>query len=391
MLDARFYAFILAILLYAVFSSPTPDNPGLVEVIMAVFLVFAFGAQGAQVLNLREQGRAFWFKSAQALLVVGGGIGAAVAVLYGAPVGLILRDGLAFLFLCLPVFACGIVMARPHYFRIFVAAIVFCGFVFVARVLGNVAGFNLSRELLYLANAPSVLFAALFTIGASGAYFIRRWSMRAAIGFGLCAGISLACFGAMAIDLQRAFLGYAGLYITVMIFLGLCFYPRRMAVLVLVFLGLSWPLAGEVYELFGALMAKTQLYGLNSRLAEFAAVWHELQGAEIIFGKGWGATFESPAVAEIRVNFTHNLFSAALLKTGLVGMTLSGFYIYAVFRIAAGLCLSRPVLGLALAGPFLICALLYASYKSLDFGLVLTLIIAAGSLHPARGYSNQKA
>ena len=94
----------------------------------------------------------------------------------------------------------------------------------------------------------------------------------------------------------------------------------------------------------------------------------------ILFGKGWGATLASPAVGGMVVNYTHNLLTALWLKTGLIGLILAGLYIAGLAKGLVPLLWTNPVLAVALAVPLVIDTLLYASYKSLDFGLILLLI-----------------
>jgi len=137
--------------------------------------------------------------------------------------------------------------------------------------------------------------------------------------------------------------------------------PRRVLGLALVLTCAALVFYGQIGGILYALWDKTRVHGGNMRLDEGVAVL-EMIGRDLpsaLFGTGWGGTFQSPAVADIRVNFTHSLPSALLLKTGLIGF-------------------DRTV-GFMLSGPLLISSLLYASYKSLDFGFLLLLIVVLGA------------
>ena len=96
---------------------------------------------------------------------------------------------------------------------------------------------------------------------------------------------------------------------------------------------LLWRIGGLFYanlwDVIEALWNKTRLHGGNMRLAEWRAVLDVIGNnlPSTLFGTGWGGTFSSPAVAEIRVNFTHSLLSSLLLKTGLVGFGFTVFYL----------------------------------------------------------------
>jgi len=74
------------------------------------------------------------------------------------------------------------------------------------------------------------------------------------------------------------------------------------------------------------------------------------------------------------VNFTHSLLTSYWLKTGLCGLALVLLYLFRLGIVLARLMPAQPLLAAAIAGPLLIDISLYASFKSLDFGLVLLLI-----------------
>jgi hypothetical protein len=232
----------------------------------------------------------------------------------------------------------------------------------------------------------------VFPAGIALERYLRTLSIRSA-----CFVVAAACFVfvpllAMAFTLQRASLGWAGLSFLVFGAVGCWRAPLRM----LVFL----PLAGvllffrhdQVFTVFELLSHKTAIYGVNKRGMEMAAVWREISGTPLsmIFGTGWGGTFESPAVGGARINFTHSFISATMLKTGFAGLFfavayMSGFFVQ-VYRL-----LSRDIiLTMALAGPLFIDVFLYASYKWLDFGLLLLLITGATQLHRPAAYCIHK-
>jgi hypothetical protein len=128
-----------------------------------------------------------------------------------------------------------------------------------------------------------------------------------------------------------------------------------------------------------SLWEKTRSVGLNMRPQEMAAVW-DIMSADpmtLLFGIGWGGVFNSPAVGGLAVNFTHNFFSSMFLKCGLFGVILSSAYIAGLLERLVRVIKKNPVFGLALAAPILIDLTLYASFKSLDFGLVLLMIPAS--------------
>ena len=99
-----------------------------------------------------------------------------------------------------------------------------------------------------------------------------------------------------------------------------------------------------------------------------------------LIGLGWGAGFESPSSAGLMVNFTHNLFSSLWLKTGGIGVVLMFMVVFSAFhRILRTIPIQddkKISLCLALSLCLLVNMLLYGGYKSLGFGLCLTLLIS---------------
>lgn len=380
----RLWCFLTALGVYALAGSPTPDHPGLAEIAIAVLLIAAAGAGGA--LRVLRAGPA----AGRALLVYGLSAVLVIGALRGHEAGLMLRDGAAFLFLLLPLFLMGLGEARAER-RIFIA-VALVGFIFALRGLAafsvDIAAllpevFTQKQELTYFANAPTVLFAALFIFGTSGQKFMREFSLRAALLFMGGAVLALITLLPVMLTMQRASLGYAAVYVAALSALALFYYPRRTAAVLLIAAALSFPLWGVVAEIVNALTHKTALVGFNARGAELAAVWREISGLPggLLFGTGWGGTFESPAVANIRVNYTHSLLSSMLLKTGIAGLILTILYIGEILAGLMGRARAYPVLVLALLGPILIDTFLYASFKSLDFGLILLLAGLAEKLH----------
>ena len=141
-----------------------------------------------------------------------------------------------------------------------------------------------------------------------------------------------------------------------------------------------WLFSDIIYHLFESLYAKHENVGGNMRLQELEAVWEHVSAHAVtaFLGNGWGAPIASPAVGGLTVNFTHSLISAALLKTGIIGTILVIFYLGAMGLTLTKFLYQRPALALALFWPFMIDIFLYASYKSLDFGLILMVIACYG-------------
>ena len=379
----RFVSFLFALVVYAFFGLPTPDYPGLVELVIALLLVCAVGVSGAWAVLRIDLMAPLSMGAGQVFFVYGLTAPLLMGVMSGQDAVLIVRDVLPFLFLLLPVFLMPLFDGRPLFFRCVLIGVLGVGIVFAGRSILETYDFVLfalfggeSGELTYLANAPTLLFAALFLLGLAGQQFFQTRSLPGiALSFVLFVVAALVMLP-LGLTLQRAGLGFAGVYVFVLGLAAFYYYPYRWALLLVAIAAATFSVWDVLGSVFVQLMNKASLVGFNMRFEELAAVWAEISGSlpRVLFGTGWGGTFESPAVAGVRVNFTHGLLTSALLKTGLIGLVLVCFYLYGLGRLLFSVVWQVPILGLALLGPIVIDVFLYASFKSLDFGLVLLLI-----------------
>lgn len=382
-MSVRFAMFAAALIVYAALGSPTPDSLGVVEGILALLLAASIGPAAA----LRPFGIGKNVPPAlipaQALFLYGLSFPLLIGGLAGNDAGGMARDAIPFLFFLLPLLGMHLADTREKA-RILSLIMVAMGLAFAGRDLVRLTDFALlaplaADPLSYLANAPTVLFAALMLAGLAGrgVMFGRGLGHFAwAIVLGALAIVPLIV---MAAAMQRASLGMMAVVIA--LWLAQAFYTaplRAMRLLApLVILGvLGWP---YLEGLYGVLAAKTGAVGLNSRLEELGAIWGAVSSdpLSLLFGLGWGAGFASPAVGGLQVNFAHSLLGAMLLKTGLIGVLFSLFYLAGFIRPLLRHWARDSVLALALLAPFVIDVFLYAAYKSLDFGLILLLIAAA--------------
>jgi hypothetical protein len=381
-----FAAFALALLVYACFGTPTPDQPGLAEITVGFLLICAAGprrAMSAFTFPRADTQDAGWRRAAWCLLIYGLSVPVAGALAAGRGPGAILRDLIPFIFMLMPLFLAPLFAGRPELRRKATLLTVLAGAAFAARVvapwlhilLGGGLPSYAPADPFYLANAPTVLFAAVFLAGAAAAILYRAPGFSGHVRAVLCLALAFFPLAAMALVSQRASIGYVCLCALVLAGIGFCRRPLRALWPALIFAALlaaAWP---ELTGLIRGLWQKTAAVGINERGAEAMAVIRLMQDSlpAILFGKGWGAMFASPAVGGVTVNFTHSLLTSFFLKSGLCGLFLALSYLFLLCRRLPGLLLQRPVLALALAGPVAIDTLLYASFKSLDFGLILLL------------------
>ncbi|MGH1397614.1 MAG: O-antigen ligase family protein [Alphaproteobacteria bacterium] len=374
-IQIRVAAFVVAMVVYGGFGSPTPDVLGGAEIVVAGLLLFAVGVEGGRYALVPARGGALWRQVGQGVLVYGLLAGLVMGVMQGNDLRLIVRDVIPFLFLVVPLFFAPLLQSQSWWVVVAACGV---GVLFAVRV---VSGFE-ADALYYLGNSPLVLFTALLCAGVAimrlAAGFKGR-NILVAVAFLAVAGL---CVLPLMMALQRASLAYMAVYAVIVLGLAFMRYPKRALVMVAV-LGIPLLIYVSQMDVMAALRRKSSLYGANMRVEEWAAVWEAVSASPFIllFGQGWGASFSSPAVADIEVNFTHSLLSSMVLKTGVVGLVFVLAYLAALAREGVRVLRVNPFVALALLGPIVIDVLFYAAYKSLDFGIILSLVVFYAGLY----------
>ena len=380
--DLRLFFFFLALLVYGLWGSPTPNQPGIVELAIAILLILSLTFTGAfqEIITRLMHQTDKWFLSALGLFIYGMTVTLVIAVLRGFSIDLIIRDLIAFLFLCAPLFFYSFIKANDNRQKILMFSILLIAIIFSLRVLfPHFPVFITTTELLYLANSPLVLFTSLFLISRPTQYLYNAPNLKNIFIFLVCAVLFLTTLTAMLVDTQRATVVALILSVVVLSGLAMIKAPLKsivplgfLSILIFIF----YPFIGGVIENVGL---KTANVGFNMRLQELQAVWGSISSSwvSVAFGQGWGASFASPAVGELQVTFTHSLLTYVLFKMGVIGLFLTLIYLFFVFEKLVRLYFIDPVKGNAMLWPLLIPILLYASHKSFDFGLLLTFILVS--------------
>jgi hypothetical protein len=386
-----------ALVAYALWGVPTANHFGAAELIIALCLLAAL-ASGNIVALFAPLSKNFWFDYGRLFLFCGLIVPSALgAVIFGHDIERIARDLIAFGFLLLPIlfFPC---LSSYHnkennkpkpynsFSYIFTATCLIAAFFSLRDIVGffgiEIWGLRSGARLDYLGNSPLVLMASILIGGFGLKYIISADNPRSAfIGGFMLMALAMPLL-VMIISVQRAYIGMLCLSMVVTLLYIFIHAPKRALLFCGVMIGLFLAFHPFFHLIFDLFQAKTIHVGLNNRAEELRAIWNELSAhgvLGVLLGIGWGGTFPSPAVAEIRVNFAHGLLPAMLLKTGVIGLVLSVIYLLLLLRpMLKGLNikrLSHIIWGMALLFPLLIGALLYGSYKSLDFGILLLLIV----------------
>jgi hypothetical protein len=183
---------------------------------------------------------------------------------------------------------------------------------------------------------------------------------------------------ALSYALQRASFAALVLFAVAGLFYILLYRPETALRLVALLAVLVFAFLPQLQDIIMRLELKHVQVGFNSRGAELQAILQlgTRDLGHFLFGHGWGALFENPAVGKMHVGYTHNLFSYYFFKTGLVGLALLVIYWGAIFRENLRLVRINLPLGLSLMLPILISSFFYASHKAFSFGLLLLLVCA---------------
>ena len=375
-LSVATYALIGCLVFYAFQGSPTPDQPSIVELIIAGLLIVSMVGGGVikTILNSHRD-----YKEHLIFLLFGLSIPVIVGVIQGESLFIMGRDIVAFLFLCLPIFFLYRLKNNSHFFSALFMGCAVIAIIFSVRVFfPHVPLTKNTGELLYLANSPIVLFFAIYFICSAYQKLFNHNGMQKFILFTVLLGASSLILLAMIQDIQRATLLAVFISLGYIIVESLIKRPVRSVIPLLLTLALivySFP----IFEtMVSAIVHKTSLVGFNARSQELTAVWEEIghSPVSVLFGTGWGSQFESPALGGLKASFTHSFLSYMLLKTGLIGFGITLMYCAFFLKHIYSVFLNNRVVGIALFWSFVIPIFLYASYKSFDFGLLLTLIMA---------------
>ncbi len=378
--DWRIIFLLLALGVYGLWGSATPNNPAWPEFLICAFMIGALGFSNLlKPLTLRSVTKITpWRLSAWFLFLYALCVPSIVALVDGATLSLMIRDIIALFFLCLPLFLYDFLKKKAGRQDLYLKALIFIALAFSMRVLFPHLMWQMrTGELLYLANSPLVLFSALFLFSLSFKILFDKANTRHFLLFCLYMGMAGLASVAMFVDVQRATFIALSLTILSLFFIGFVKAPLK-AVFLLALLGAcGFFLIPFLSELFENVALKTAKVGLNMRLQEFYAVWDLLgtSWVHVLFGYGWGSSFASPAVGGVHVTYTHSLLSYMFLKTGMVGLFLCLVYLFFMFEKLSRLYFTDPVKGNALIWALFIPTFFYASYKSFDFGLLLTLIL----------------
>lgn len=377
-------ALAAALLLQGAAGRPAPPlfRPE-IEGVIALLLILAAGWRQPLAVALGGAGQR-WEAVGAGCLAVLLWPPLARAAWAGWPVGDVVRDVVPLLFLFLPLLLVPALRPAGRAGAHGLAAVLMLeGLFFVLRWwrhadwgFGAVGARVMSDGGGYLLNAPSVLFAAV-AWPLVGLHCLERPSFWRLLGGLAALAAGAVCVAALLGAAHRLAFGL----IVVAALVALWTRRRRLVWL--------WPVLAlaaavavglEGERLLGALeriVEKTRLAGGNARLEEataaLSAAGETLLGA--LFGAGWGARLENPAVGGWRVAYTHTFATYLLFKAGVVGLAAGVVWLTTLLPAVARLWRRDAAWGIAVAAPLFVAFTAHTSYKYLDTGVLLALLI----------------
>jgi hypothetical protein len=369
------YALLAALVLYGLFSSPTPDEVSWAEITIGALLLVAMGWRN---LGAVFSGAGLWsgpvekcFLTGCFLLLL---IPAAInGFLSGYEFNDIVRDviPLGFFFLVLFLYGRGLEKELLY-------GIVFTGVMYALRFWPESGlsseSFGLNRgndEMLYLTSSPSVMFAGLFLLFKATELQPHKLWWRL-----LCLALSVICLLTLIATLQRAAIFLAALSVFFIFWHRTQRSPNFLFALVATLFVGGIFLAPTIGDIVDLIWRKTVEVGDNERFAELHSVINALGGNpwHFIFGLGWGAKIVTAASGYADVRYTHMLLSYALFKTGLIGfMATLAYGVWLARRIVLQFP-QRAALSCAALPSLILGFTLYPSFKMLCFGAIIALL-----------------
>ncbi len=389
--------FAIFSLIYGFFGDPTPATFNVITLIWGGFFVFSLPWQNLSKLPSLSRNALF----IAGVVSVGLFYPLIIGTLSGHDPFLILRDISAYLFIFIGfLFLYYFKENQSEATKVIVSGLLVIAFGMALRRLGIIP-YGVERASVFedpfaLSVVPEILFGSVFLTSFAILNFLsfEKTLSKQILVFIILTLCALPLLAVMNMSVMRASLA--------MTFIGIFF-----SLLILI---LNRPLAGfslivlmaavittfikPITTMFQLFWLKTVMMGTNNRLLEIETVLNAVltDPFSFLFGKGWGAVLNNPAVGGEQVLYTHSLLSSSLLKGGFVLMSIVGIYIIWLFTgIFTKLFREKRAfpmaLYLAIIPTFLINTLIYGGYKTIGFGLVLAL--AMGMVSCYGQYSRQ--
>lgn len=376
---------VIVLLLYGVFSAPFPDEYGIPELTIGVLLILICTSQFPAFLSSIVKSTNFaCFIPFVWMLVVPTLIG-----IFRWDVGDMIRDVVPLLYIFLPMIL--IPWARrinsDFVRKYLVSSMVVAGGGFALRYFTSQGiGYDdlglgvFLINLKYYSYDPLVIFTAIFGLLYALTLF-KSSSNGKYLAILLYVAASLLAVGSLGGIAQRAPLAILCLCLIVFLFR----YARKSLITAFIFifflLVIIVSFRDVIFSLYSLLSEKNEAEGYSAKTEEVKLIMSVISGSwfNMLFGLGWGGVYYSTIIlGEIR--FAHSVVGFYLLKTGLVGIAFMSSYAIWLFRRYVRVLVyawrndtsQLPLLFAIGSAPII--AMLQPTYKTLSFGLILTLV-----------------
>jgi hypothetical protein len=389
--------FWIFILIYSIFSSSTPDNPGIFEALMGLALVAFVGAKNAThvlggFLTTRNDKMKFLSKG----MYLGFLYIAIFPTFFGIVIDSnqlsdVIRDLIPLIYFYLPLLFYPTMVKRIDRWRPMLAIAIGCiGFCYSIRHFqsARIPFYRIGRSVIsgdrnYFGMDPAVIFASVYFLIS---LFERVEKPIKAVPFAVAAVVTVAVPASIVV---RAQIFLVGFFTVLYILVNLKNFSRKTAFKILITIGAvafigfriaSSQIASNVVNLA---MEKNSRVGLSGRDHEVAAVVDALaqDPFHFTFGYGWGSLIRTNANNLKPARFVHNVVVYFIFKTGVLGflLMLSYFVLWGrlLFRLMRYSFRRQSDIavvfgaGAAIALNFL----LEPGYKMFSLGLILLLVL----------------
>lgn len=400
--ERRAFVFLLIAIIYALFSSSTPDIIGITEVSLGLLLVVFVGlgvsldvfGWGFLIRKDKSVIPDYVYVSFIALAVI-----PTVHGLFVVDNSLLdfMRDFIPFLYIYLPIFFLPHMAKNPSFWlRILLVALCAIGVSYSVRfflestvpisLLGKIF---IPFSMLYLPMEPAVLFSATFLI-TLGVYMILQGKLIETAKGAMLLIPGVVAYSSLIAIIVRAQIILVLFSILVMVFFFIVKKPlRSISTLIIISITVYYFLGDIVYDFFQGVFQlvidKFRSAGIGGRDLETMAVidnaWSSTSKA--LFGEGWGGLLANPVGGGAKWRYVHNFFTYVIFKSGLFGLIFSLIYIFWLLKqyVAIAREISKEpfyiILVNCILNMFIVNVILEPGFKMFSFGLILLVLTLA--------------
>ncbi len=381
----RLAALSLSVLVYAIWSTPFPKNPGVPEMVVGLLLL---ASVGVREIAYASGGFLLWPKRGPLSQLLYGAflylliVPLVIGVFRGWDIVDVVRDVIPLGYLFFPLFLLPIFIQTKRPMGMTLAWVLsWCGVIISVRFFLDIGesplavGETILIDKLYLPYDPTVLFSAVFLLIMAFDHLHGRKSIVVAIASAVGGMLALASLVSI---VQRGPIFLTAISLFVFVFMTASRSLVKglvISVFGAIMLYMTWD---QVVGAVGLISEKQGLVGMNEKdqelsaiLAEISSSWHTL-----LTGIGWGGVFVSPASKLVRVSYTHSLVSYSVLKTGLLGTLAVGIYWWRIGGMLVPCVFKNYAVAAASSSVVVVGVLFQPSYKTLTFGLIVLCLMA---------------